>query len=170
MGMRRAVVVAVLVGAFALAMERPVAAQGLEGTAVMAAKQKLAVRRCGKEGGISGLTFTVGAGGTWNAETDDATVFAGTSTPLGTSGRKLELTFDAGSLAAFVDALASDATSLCGAAVIVETAEREIFRFGVNRRGTKATLVLKYRFTGQAGGQPGTATFKLKAKGTWTAP
>jgi hypothetical protein len=167
--MRRGVVVAVTVGAFALCVGAS-SAQALEGTAVMAAKQKIAVKRCGKDGGTSGLTFTVDASGAWTAETSEGGTFTGTGTPFGASGRKLDLTFDAGSLTAFAGSLASDASSLCGAAVIVETAERTLFRFGVNRRGTKAGLVLKYRFAGSAGGQPGTATFKLKASGPFTQP
>ena len=166
--MRRVVATEMWIGALLLAVGWS-DAQTLEGTAVMAAKQKLAVKRCGKEAGTSALTFTVGADGAWTAETDEASIFAGTSAPFGASGRKLDLTFDGGSLTSFVDALASDATGLCGIGVVVDTAERRVFRFGTNRRGTKSTLVLKYRFTGQAGGQPGTATFKLKAKGTWTA-
>jgi hypothetical protein len=168
--MRRGVVVAAVVGLMGLCSSAPAGAQGLAGTAVMAAKQKVSVKRCGKDRGTSGLVFTVDASGAWTAETDEAVTFTGTAAPFGASGRKLDLTFDAESLAAFVGALASDASNLCGAAVVADTVERTLFRFGVNRRGTKAALALKYKLTGSAGGQPGTATFKLKAKGPFTGP
>jgi hypothetical protein len=51
----------------------------------------------------------------------------------------------------------------------VTALEEKRLRFGLHRRSTKAKLKLKYRLTGTANGQPGTAALKLSATGPWIA-
>jgi hypothetical protein len=138
------------------------------GEGSLAGRSLLAVRGCGKERAQPTVSVVAGSDGTWIAEDGEGVVFSGTYAPAGSSGRRADFQFDAETEAGFVAGIVADVAELCEAAVMVSTVERKSFGLRVNRRGTKARLALIYRFTGTAAGRPGTARYRLKAKGSWT--
>jgi hypothetical protein len=138
------------------------------GSGAFSARSVFRVRGCGISAGSFGLIGVVRSDGTWDAQDTQGTGYSGTHAPVGASGRKLDLQFDASSANAFVEARGVDATGLCEAEVRVISAVRKKFLLRVNRRGTVAKLALVYVFTGAAAGRQGTARYQLKAVGPWT--
>jgi hypothetical protein len=152
---------------FALALA--VAADAATGNAGLKGMSKVGVRGCGAKRLAFSGTVTVLDDGTWSARSDEGDGFAGTYRPAGRTGRKLLLAFDTASLAAFVGAVEDDVAALCESPPATVTAVRpKALSLAVNRKLTKAKLVLRYAFTGNAGGRSGTATYKLVARGPWT--
>ena len=141
----------------------------LPGSGALAARSTVRVKGCGGISQALGLIAVARSDGTWDAEDTLGTGWSGTHVPRGSSGRKLDLQFDAPSMSRFVAAVADDAAALCEQPVTVSSAVRKKFLLRVNRRGTVAKLAIVYVFTGSAGGRPGSATYRLKGTGTWTA-
>ena len=146
-----------------------VGAQGVSGSGTLKGTGTLAVQRCGRDRLHAQAQVVVAAGGTWSATTSEGAAFSGTSVPSGTSGRQLDLSFDAGSEVAFVASMASNAAELCHTSVVVTSAAKQKLLLSINRRGSRAKLVLRYTGTGVGGGRSGWARSGLTLKGPWTA-
>lgn len=151
----------------ALLVAATASAQPLAGSAELTGDGILRVKGCGRDPASAAVRITVAADGAWTAQSPEVG-FAGTSVPLGASGRKLDLTFDPVSLAGFVAGLASDAAELCEGPITDVSAEKLRFLLQVNRRHTRAKLKVRYFLRGTGPGGPGTATYKLALKGPWT--
>ena len=153
----------------ALALAVAVAGEASTGRALLTGTSKLVVHGCGARRAQFSGTVTISNDGTWTAQSDEGDGFAGTYTPAGRTGRKVLLTFDASSLAAFVGAVEEDVALACQSPPATVTSSRpKALSLAVNRKLTKAKLLLRYAFTGNAGGRSGTATYKLVARGPWT--
>jgi hypothetical protein len=139
------------------------------GSAQLTGRSILAVKGCGKERASLVLRVVVNGDTTWTGEDEDGARFAGTYAVRAPSSRKLELAFDETSAAAFVTAAAEDIAVLCEAPVTVASVERRKFILRLNRKRTKAALVLLYRLIGSAAGESGSARYRVAAKGPWTA-
>jgi hypothetical protein len=141
-------------------------AQALGGSGTLRGAGRFTVQRChGFRDQVTG-TVTLAADGTWSASVTGGS-FDGTWTT--DSGRRYELSFSAPAEAAFVASLASDASQLCRTSVTVTSVTRDDFSLTVNRRLTKARLLLRYEATGSGGGRSGRARYLLKLHGRWTA-
>jgi hypothetical protein len=149
-----------------LVAARPVAAQTAPGGGLLAGRIVFAVKGCGRERSESGIVASVAADGTWVATTEGRT-YSGSWTPLGPSGRLLDLSFDAGSLAEFLSTLTDDASALCRAPVTVTSATRRRFALALDRRRTRAKVTLRYHLTGATAAGAGSASYRLTAKGPW---
>jgi hypothetical protein len=149
-------------GAGDASAQTPAGAGQLSGTSV------LAVKGCGRDRDPAlVLLVTLGPDGSWMAEDQEGARFGGTSAPIGSSGRKLDLSFDAETEAAFRARAAADVGELCQAPATVESAVKKAFTLKLNRKLTRAKLALRYVFTGTAGGIPGRATQRVSTKGPW---
>jgi hypothetical protein len=148
----------------------PVVAAALDpvGSGSLRGQGSLAVQRCGRARLHSVATVSVASDGTWIAATDDGATFGGSWSAIGTNGRQFDLAFDAASEAGFLRTLASDASELCDAPIVVTSAVREKFLLTFHRKGSRATLVLRYAATGSAGGRTGSARSRLKLSGRWS--
>jgi hypothetical protein len=138
------------------------------GTLQLTGSAKLAVRRCGVDREPSfAATVTLLADGTWAGAGDPGDAFAGTWTAVGTRGRIFDLFFDAATEADLVETVTDDVGVLCDApgGVVVTSVARKRFALALNRARTKAKLVLRYVFAGQANGRSGSAVYRLRAKG-----
>jgi hypothetical protein len=144
----------------------PAIAEAAGGTAMLAGRSALAVKGCGRDRGRFAATLALADDGTWVAAFEGATA-SGTYTAVGRTGRTLELHFDAPSSANLGDTVAEDVSLLCEAPAAVTSTTRKVFRLTINRRRTRAALVLRYRFAGTAAGVAGTATYKLTGRGPW---
>ena len=140
----------------------------VSGSGALTARSLLRVKGCGKQAGSFGLLAVVRSDGTWDAQDTQGVGYSGTHTPLGSSGRRVDVQFDASSMSTFVGNLVTDASQLCGTTVTVISTVRKTFSLRLNRRGTVAKLALVYLATGSAGGRQGSARFQLKAAGPWT--
>jgi hypothetical protein len=124
---------------------------------------------CGRDRATFAIQLVVAADGTWTALDADGTSFAGTSAPKGRSGRKHDLAFDPDTEQGFVSVLAADVAELCEVPeVTVDTVKKKALTLTVNRKGTRAAIVLRYVLRGTAAGRRGTATYRMNAKGSWT--
>jgi hypothetical protein len=144
-------------------------AQVVAGSGFLEGKGTLAVQRCGRDRLRARTQVVVAPDGTWVATTDEGTGFSGTSVPVGTSGRQLALSFDADSEAGFVGSMALDAAELCRTSIAVTSVLKKKFLLTINRRGTRAKLVLRYVGTGVGDGRSGWARSGLTLRGAWTA-
>lgn len=157
---------------FVLALGAYAQAQAPAGTAHLAGTAKLAVRGCGadKEPHFSS-TVTLLADGSWSATDSEGDTFAGTWVAGAPAGRRFDLALDAGTEADLVATVASDVGLLCDAPgdVVVTSTVRKRFTLTLNRTRTKAKLVLRYAFRGTANGRSGTAGYRVRAKGPFTA-
>lgn len=119
-----------------------------------------------------GLFAVAQSDGTWGALDAANVVYTGTYSLLGSTGRKLDLLFDAASESTLIDGLAASASQLCGTPVTVLSSVRKKFllQLKVTKKVTIARLTLIYAFTGSAGGRQGTAKYVMKAAGPWMAP
>jgi hypothetical protein len=141
------------------------------GSAQLAGRSVLAIEGCGRDRAMFLATVDVDAGGTWSAQESEGATFSGTWTPKGRSGRKVEMAFDAGTAAGFLDVLLGDITELCDLTtpISVTSARMKICRLILNRKRTRVTLVLDYAIKGRADRRSGTASYHVRAKGAWTA-
>lgn len=157
----------VLLSSFMLALGLPGAVRAqVGGSGQLVGKSILSVQGCGRDRANLATSIAVAGDGTWTAQSPDGT-FSGTHTPRGTSGRKLDLRFDAQTEAEFIAGVAEDVGKLCEAPATVTLAELKTFLLKLNRKRTKAKLTLSYRFEGAAAGVSGTAKYRLRAKGPW---
>ena len=139
------------------------------GSGELRGQVSFAIKKCGADRGRAQVGIAVAPDGTWTAGSGEGLPLSGTSQPLGMSGRKLTLAFDAESAADFVAARASDIEAGCRVSgVVIESATPTRFTLALNRKRTRATLVVIYKLVGSAGGTSGKATFKLRASGRWT--
>lgn len=153
--------------AIALMLAAPAMAQAASGSASLTGSSKLVTRGCGRERAAFSALLLVQDDGTWTAQGGDDS-FAGTYVAVGRTGRRLVVTLDAGSEAAFIASIAADVTILCESAATVTSSRPKILALILNRKLTKAKLVVKYAFTGTAAGRTGTATYRLIGRGPWT--
>ena len=143
-------------------------AWALDGSATLAGRSALHVAGCGTHRASLSQTLVVGADGTWSAVSSDDQ-FSGTWTPLGRSGRKIRMALDAASTAALVASVAEEIGPLCEITGIVITATRaKVVTLKLDRRQTKAKLLVRYVIKGKADGRSGTAVYKVTASGPWT--
>lgn len=143
-------------------------AEAFSGSGTLKGTGSLAVQRCGQGRLHAKATVAVAADGTWTASTTEGALFSGTSVPVGTSGRQLDLSFDAGSEAGFIGSMASDAAELCHTSIEVTSVLKKAFVLTLNRRATRAKLKLRYAGTGVGGGRAGWARSGLTLSGRWT--
>jgi hypothetical protein len=156
---------------FALAMvvALPAVAGAMSGAGSLAGTSKLAVKGCGRLRAEFSGTLLVAEGGTWSVQVTGEETFAGTYTPLGRSGRKIRLALDDPSTAALVASVAEDIAGACELpAVTVTSVNPKVLTLALDRKLTKAKLVVRYAFKGNAGGRTGTATYKVIGRGPWT--
>jgi hypothetical protein len=142
-------------------------AQVPAGTAQLAGSAKLAARGCGadREPNFSS-TVTLLADGSWTAADPEGVLFGGSWVTVGSSGRKVDLYFDAATEADLIATVTADLGLLCDAPdVVVTSAVRRRFTLTLNRAGTKAKLVLRYVFKGRANNRSGSAGYRIRAKG-----
>src|SRR5512134_2969726 len=98
--------------AIALMLAVPVVSDAASGSASLAGVSKLVVRGCGTERATFSGSLLVQEDGTWTAQGGDDG-FAGTYTASGRTGRRLVLTFDGPSQAAFIASIEEDVTIAC---------------------------------------------------------
>ena len=153
--------------AIAVSLAAPSIGGAVSGSASLTGASRLGVRRCGAARVPFSGTLLVQDDGTWTAN-GGGDAFAGTYTATGRAGRKLVLTLDAPSQAAFIASIEEDVASLCESPPVTVTSSRaKVLMLTLNRRLTKAKLVVKYAFTGTAEGRSGTATYRLTSRGAW---
>ena len=151
-----------------LTIVAPGVAETFSGSATLTGTLKLGVARCGTQRQELSAALVVAPDGTWTAG-DAETSFAGTSTPVGRSGRKIRLALDEASSAALVASIEGDVATFCELSSITVTSSRpKALTLALNRTLTKAKLVVKYVFKGTADGRPGTARYVLTGRGPWT--
>jgi hypothetical protein len=153
----------------ALLIVVPAVAHAASGTASLTGTSKLAVKGCGRDRGVFSASLTVAADGTWSTQVTGEERIAGTYTTKGHAGRKLVLTFDAATAATLAASIASDVTTLCQSEPATVTSSTiKVLTLTLDRKLTKATLLMRATFTGSAGGRSGTATYKVLGRGPWT--
>jgi hypothetical protein len=158
--------VAVLL-ALSFVVAAPALARAFAGSGSLAGTSRLRVKGCGTYRADFATTLTVLDDGTLTAQVEEG-AFAGSGTPLGRSGRKLALALDEPSTAALVASVVEDASELCESPATVTATQPKTLTLVLNRRLTKAKLVVKFVFKGTAAGVAGTATYKLVGRGPWT--
>lgn len=141
-------------------------AQFISGSGLLEGKDKIAVQRCGRDPGIITAAVMMSSDGGWSASVEGLG-YTGSYGPKGASGRKFDLFFDGASELQFVTALEGFAADLCGVSVTATSAERKKFTLKLNRKRTKAVVLLKYRFEGTGDGRSGRAKYTFKLKGPW---
>lgn len=153
--------------AIALLVAAPAVAGAVSGSAALTGKSRLGVRGCGADRATFSASVLVQDDGTWIAQSDQ--VFGGTYAPTGRTGRTLALSFDAASEAGFIASIEEDVATVCESPpATVTSSRRKVMALVLNRKLTKAKLVVKYAVTGNAGGRSGTATYRLIGRGPWT--
>lgn len=152
----------------ALLILAPAVLYAASGTASLTGTSKLAVKGCGRDRGVFSASLVVAADGTWSAQATGGDRFAGTYTTKGHAGRKLVFTLDAAATAALAASIAEDVTTICESPPATVTSSRmKVLTLTLDRKLTKATLVMRAVFTGSAGGRSGTATYKVLGRGPW---
>jgi hypothetical protein len=146
----------------------PVRAQVVSGSGDLFGRGKFGVQRCGRDRDAVTAVVAVNVDGSWSAVVNGRP-YSGTSTPIGTSGRKLDLFFDGVGMAQFISTLEELASDLCDESVTSTSETKRKFLLKVNKKRTKAAVILKYIFTGTAGGRSGKARYFFKVKGLWAA-
>jgi hypothetical protein len=159
----------VLLAGFGLGVLPPGAEAQVAGYGRLKGIGALAVQRCGQAPLHTAAQVVVASDGTWSATSNDGAAFTGTSVPAGGSGRKLALSFDASSEAGFIASMAGDAAELCHTSIEVTSVLKKKFVLTVNRRATRAKLVLRYTATGIGGGRSGKARSGFTLQGRWTS-
>lgn len=143
-------------------------AAAFSGTASLTGKSTLAVHGCGADRGTFAATVTVAADGTWSAQPSDGPAVAGTWTPVGRAGRKARFAFDAASLSALGATVIDDVSMLCHVSATLTAVHPHTLMLTLNRKLTRATLVISYGFSGRAGRRSGTASYHVVGHGAWT--
>jgi len=157
-----------IAGLIAVALVSQVGAQGVAGNGVLTGVERLNIHGCRKGRTSVVVSVAVAADGTWQAvETTHA--YQGTYTPRGKGNRVLAFTFDDPSRALYTSVLNAWADDLCGVPVTVTSATQQKAVFTLNKRRTKGSLAVVYRFTGVANGRSGRAKLTLAGKGSWQA-
>jgi len=151
-----------------LAVGVPAIATAASGTANLRGPLTLAAKGCGSHHGKATATVTLAANGTWSVQVDFGTL-TGTYVALDTAGRKLDLDFDPASLVALQGIVAGDVTEACRRPAQLTGATKKKFRLTLNRKLTKATLTIRYLFTGAPGTKPATASEAIVLHGRWIA-
>lgn len=165
----RSVVLSGLVATWTLGLDHG-AAQSTQGSGVLSGTGVLAVRGCGRDRLRASLPITTWADGTWSVQTDVRGALSGRWTALDARGRRLDLAFDAPSAEAFAAMQANDLRELCRATSLERvTVEKRVALLVINRRGTRATLVLRFVTTATVDGKPRVARDKLRLAGRWVA-
>jgi hypothetical protein len=152
-----------------VALALPAGAQNVTGSGTLFAKDKLVAKGCGKVKVSGSQVVAMKPDGTWTAADDGGGALGGTYVPVGTKGRAFDLDFDGPSLLLFQTMLEQDLSELCEASVQVTAIDTKRFRLKLNRKSSKARVKANFRLTGTANGQSGKGSFKVKAKGPWTA-
>jgi len=143
------------------------AVQAGTGSATFTGSTKLAVKGCGTARDPFSAVVAAAGDGTWNA-TSPGEQFSGTYTTIG-PGRRLKLTPDAATLANLTDVVVGGVSSLCRTGGVTVTSIRpQTSMLTLNRKLTRAKLLVRYVFAGTAGGRSGTATLTVRAAGPWT--
>lgn len=145
-----------------------------DGGGNLAGADRLRVPGCGRDGGPTFLSVSLGSNGAWTASVSDTptgpavVTYSGTSTTV--HGRIMRLTLDAASLAALETKLETDASALCEEAVTISALTTRA-ALKVNKRETHAWIGLRARGTGTiAGGGDGNGIYHVRARGPWSAP
>jgi hypothetical protein len=152
-----------------VALTLPAWAQTISGSGQLLAKDKLAAKGCGRATLTGPQMLTMGAGGTWTSVSDGGDTLSGTYVAVGSKERKFDLELDGPSLVVLGGMLEENLSELCQAVVQVTTIDRKRFVLKLNRRGTNANVKARFRLLGTADGQAGKGSFKVKARGPWTA-
>ena len=136
--------------------------------------ERLRVPGCGRDGGPTFLSVSLGSNGAWTASMSDTptgptvVTYSGTSTTVG--GRIMLLALNTASLAALETALEADSSTLCEAAVTISSLTTRA-ALKVNKRETRARIGLHARGTGTiAGGGDGNGIYHVRARGPWSPP
>ena len=160
--------------ALALLTSTPLAA-ATSGTATLTGTAKLAVPGCGRERDAFSPLVSVSDDGRWTAaaddddDPDDDPGVAGTYTTEGRSARSLRLEFDEPSRASLTADAEDDLATKCGTpTATVTSSQPKKLRLVLNRKRTKAKLVLRWVFEGTAGGRPRSVRYRVIARGPWT--
>ena len=132
---------------------------------VLTGKEKAKVQRCGGDKGSLTWNVVLAPNGDWSMY-DGSNTFTGTSTPTGKGG-KHNLSFNGPSQALFISTLESRASDECGTAISVTSSQQKKFQLKVNKKATKAKVLLKYKFLGSGGGETGKGKYGASAKGAW---
>jgi hypothetical protein len=138
------------------------------GTGQLAGRATLGVRGCGTDRQPNlAVNVTMNADGTWTAGDGEGNAFSGTWTPRGSSGRAVDLAFDAATEADLVATIVDDVGVLCDAsgAVTVTATVAKRFRLKLNRRLDRAKLALLYVIRGRANNRSGSARYRIRAEG-----
>jgi hypothetical protein len=149
----------------------PALAHALAGTAAVTGASRLRPRGCGAlRTDLSG-TLVVADDGTWSADfAGEEGQVAGTYEAIGKTGRKLRLAFDDPSLAVVIGTVEEGVAIVCeSGAVIVTSTRLKAAKLTIDRKLERVTLVVRFRFKGNAGGRTGSATYNVRATGAWSA-
>jgi hypothetical protein len=150
-------------------LARPAVAQTITGSGVLFARDTLRAKGCGRAKLSGPQTVMMGASGVWAAIDEGGELLGGTYAAVGTTGRKFDLQLDGPSLVLFQGDLERYLAELCHTLVQVTSIETKTFLLVLNRRGTRATVKATYRLVGTALGKKGRGSFRVRAKGPWTA-
>jgi len=144
------------------------------GTAMLTGKLRLAVPGCGKEKDTFSGSVVVGDDGRWTVAGDadddpeDDVVVGGTYTAEGQRGRKLVLTLDAPTLAGLIADAEDDLATKCGSPGPITSSAPKKMQLKLNRKGTKAKLVLRIVFEGTVDGRSRSVKYEVVGNGPWT--
>jgi hypothetical protein len=155
-----------LLAVLLLATAPPAAAQG---TATrLRGRATLAVPGCGVDRDRRfAVAVSLHETGAWGGIAREGPPFGGTWASIGRRGRSFDLFFHAESESDLAAGIVQDVRVLCGidGPVTVLSLERKRFRLRLNRRHTRARLVLRYVFRGTAGGRGGVARYRVRVRG-----
>jgi hypothetical protein len=136
-----------------------------DGSGTVAGRDRLRIPGCGREAGPISIDFTLAANGDWTADVGAAT-YSGTSAQV--NRRLARLTFDAGSLTALDAALEAEASALCEDTVTISALTTNA-ALKVNKRQTRARIHVGVRATGSSASGEGSGSYRIRARGGWTA-
>lgn len=142
-------------------------AQFIAGGGTLVGKEKLAVKKCGRDRTDVALVTVFSDDGTWSAWMNGIDLYTGSYVPIGESGSKFDVDFGSSSLVDFIDAIEDGAGELCRRSVTAMSEEKSKFVLKLNKKRTRGKIILKYRFTGVAAGEYGKGKYSLKVKGAW---
>jgi hypothetical protein len=147
----------------------PAIAHAFAGTATMTGVSRLRPRGCGVFRTDLSATLIVADDGTWSAYPTGEDPLTGTSEAIGRTGRKLRLAFDDSSLAVVVATVEEGVAIACEAGTVAVTSTRlKTAKLTIDRKLERVTLVVRFRFKGNADGRTGTAIYNVRATGPWS--
>jgi hypothetical protein len=167
-GLGRLAVARMSLGVLVVSMTAYVPAVALaeSGTVTLRGALTLAVKGCGQRQGKALTELRLADDGTWSVELISSTL-GGTYVATDATGRTLSLDFDPTSLVGLSSVVAEDVTDMCRAPAQVTAPVKDVLQLVFNRKHTKATLSMRYRFTATAGGKSRNVTEKIAARGRW---